>query len=168
MQNRLVLLLGGNLGCRDVVLDLCLTKLRSCVGGIDRISGFYESEPWGFADTVPLFWNCIVMMNTTASPFQVLSITQEIEKELGRTHKATELYMSRIIDIDILFFNEDIIESPELMIPHTGIAERRFVLVPLNEIASDYIHPVLKKSISSLLEECEDYSGVIRVRNIKL
>jgi 2-amino-4-hydroxy-6-hydroxymethyldihydropteridine diphosphokinase len=168
MQNRLVLLLGGNLGCRDVVLDLCLTKLRSCVGGINRISGFYETAPWGFDDTVPVFWNCVVMMNTVARPFQVLSITQEIEKELGRTHKAAEIYMSRIIDIDILFFNDDIIESPDLIVPHKGIAERRFVLVPLNEIVSDYIHPVLKKSIRSLLEECKDLSEVIRVRNIKV
>lgn len=156
MKNRVVLLLGGNLDNRlGVLKDACkLIYLR--VGALVAASGVYESEPWGFENVVPSFLNQVIIINTDCTPHEVLQKTQEIERDLGRRKALTDHYVSRRIDIDLLFYNDEQLSSDILNIPHIEIPNRRFVLTPLNEIISDYIHPVINKKISELLFECED------------
>ena len=160
MQNRIVLLLGGNLGDREMILRRCISLLTENVGTMAAISGLYISEPWGFQEDVPHFWNCVVILDSDLTAKEVLVSTQRIEKELGRTNKGGEVYQSRFIDIDLLFFNDEIIRENDLEVPHKGIPHRRFVLEPLNELLADFRHPVFHKRIDELLHECTDHSNV--------
>jgi len=160
MENRVVLLLGGNLDDRLKFLKDAENLIIQQLGSFVCASSIYESEPWGFEDEVPPFLNQVIIISTASTPLQVLQKTQEIERKLGRKKVITAHYMSRLIDIDILFFNDECISFTTLHIPHIEIANRRFVLVPLNEIISDYMHPVINKKISELLSECEDTGSV--------
>ncbi|PID93274.1 MAG: 2-amino-4-hydroxy-6-hydroxymethyldihydropteridine diphosphokinase [Bacteroidetes bacterium] len=166
MENRVVLLLGGNLGERSLILEQCLAQLVSQVGTIEALSGVYETEPWGFKSDVPPFWNCVVVLLTAKGAREVLARTQRIERDLGRTDKATAHYHSRTLDIDILFYNNVIYEEEDLVIPHKGIPARRFVLVPLQELMPDFVHPKLHKTITQLLGLCEDRMKVERLGNV--
>ena len=129
-------------------------KVSVSVGKIIQSSLVYESEPWGF-ETSQSFLNKVVIIETDLSARTVLQKVLAIEKELGRK-RLNEGYASRQIDIDILYFNEISIDEPDLVIPHPGIAKRRFVLVPLAEVANSYIHPVLKMTHTDLLKQCAD------------
>jgi 2-amino-4-hydroxy-6-hydroxymethyldihydropteridine diphosphokinase len=151
---KLYLLLGGNLGNKQQVFAEARTQLEKHVGPISAQSAIYETEPWGF-ESEDLFWNQALELKTTLSPEEVLKQTQLIELELGRIRKEKQ-YDSRIIDIDILFFGDQIIKSSNLTVPHPRIQERKFALVPLCEIAADFIHPIFRKSVRELLEECPD------------
>lgn len=166
MENRVVLLLGGNLDDRVGLLKDAKNLIAQRLGPVICASSIYESEPWGFEYMVPPFLNQVIIISSVSNPLQVLQKTQQIERDLGRKKTNTAHYMSRLIDIDILFFNEECISSTTLHIPHIEIANRRFVLIPLNEIISDYTHPVINKKISELLFECEDTGSVaLYVRN---
>ena len=158
---KLYLLLGGNLGNKQQVFAEARTRLEKQVGIISAQSAIYETEPWGF-ESEDLFWNQALELKTTLSPEEVLKQTQLIELELGRIRKEKQ-YNSRIIDIDILFFGDQIIKTANLTVPHPRIQERKFALVPLCEIAADFIHPVLQKSIRELLDECPDQMKVKRI-----
>lgn len=118
----------------------------------------YESDPWGF-EANQRFLNRVVILETDLSAQPLLSRVLAIEKELGR-ERLVKGYSSRKIDIDILYYSELQIAEPDLVIPHPGIPDRRFVLVPLTEVAGSFVHPVLKKSNASLLEQCGDKSNV--------
>lgn len=160
---KLYLLLGGNLGNKQQVFANAQTRLEKQVGIISARSAIYETEPWGF-ESEDLFWNQVLELKTDLSPEDVLAQTQLIEKELGRIQKEKQ-YDSRVIDIDILFFDDHIIKTGNLTVPHPRIQERKFALVPLCEIAGDFIHPVFQKSILELLNECTDQLKVSRVDN---
>ena len=121
------------------------------VGDVLKQSAFFASEPWGF-DSKNEFLNAVILINTSLSPVELLKKTQEIETGLGRKTKSTVGYSDRLIDIDILFYDNLIIDEAELKIPHPFIAERDFVLIPLSEIAPELIHPVSGKSISELIK----------------
>ena len=151
---KLYLLLGGNLGDKSQVFKETTKLINEKVGKITRQSHIYETEPWGF-ESSDLFWNQVLELAVLISPQEVLNSTQQIEHQLGRT-RAAQHYDSRIIDIDILFYGDQIISLENLTIPHPRIQDRKFALMPLNEIAPDLIHPVLQKSISQLLLECPD------------
>lgn len=151
---KLYLLLGGNLGDKSQAFKETTKLINEKVGKITRQSHIYETEPWGF-ESSDLFWNQVLELAVLISPQEVLNSTQQIEHQLGRT-RAAQHYDSRIIDIDILFYGDQIISLENLTIPHPRIQDRKFALVPLNEIAPDLIHPVLQKSISQLLLECPD------------
>lgn len=161
-MTRLYVLLGGNLGDKEKIFSEARINLHKLIGEITAQSAVYETEPWGFEST-DLFWNQVLEIATGLSPEEVLRKTQQTELELGRIRKSTQ-YDSRIIDIDILFYGEEIVELPTLIIPHPRIQERKFVLIPLNEIAPELKHPVFQKSISQLLSECAD---VLRVEKVK-
>lgn len=122
-------------------------------------SSIYTSNAWGM-EKAPDFYNQVVKVSTSLSAAQLLEKLVAIEKTLGRERVPGEKYQSRTIDLDILLFNRDIIDSPELTVPHPRMHLRRFVLVPLTEIAAAEVHPLLNKSIDVLLKECPDKSIV--------
>ena len=159
----LYLLLGGNIGDKERIFSEALAILNNRVGEIQLQSAVYETEPWGF-ESIDLFWNQAIEISTNLSPEEVLAQTQMIEQELGRIRKENQ-YSSRVIDIDILFYGDQIINRENLIIPHPRIQERKFALVPLNEIAPELIHPVFHKSIRQLLEESTDSLKVSPIPN---
>jgi 2-amino-4-hydroxy-6-hydroxymethyldihydropteridine diphosphokinase len=151
---KLFLLLGGNLGDKRAVFEKALKLVESMVGSIVKYSSVYETEPWGF-ESDDLFWNQAVIVETDLDPQAVLLQTQLIEKKLGRVRHSGQ-YSSRLIDLDLLFYDDQIIKNDELEIPHPRIAERRFVLQPLVEISPEFIHPTFNKTIAQLLNACPD------------
>lgn len=161
-MGKLYLLLGGNLGDKEKIFSKTRSSLETQIGKIDSFSHIFETEPWGF-DSDDLFWNQVVEISTSLFPEKVLEQINQIENHLGRTRK-TDQYSSRIIDIDILFYGNEIISLPNLIVPHPRIQERKFALVPMNEIAPEFIHPVFQKTISQLLAECPD---PLRVEPVK-
>lgn len=146
--------LGSNIGERDLVLDKAKKNIEKKIGTITKESTIYETQPWGF-NTENLFLNQVIAVETKIEPHELLEIVLKIETLLGRTRKSDK-YESRIIDIDILFYDDKIINTEKLIIPHPLIQQRLFVLQPLNEIAGDFFHPVLKTTINKLLLNCED------------
>lgn len=142
--------LGTNLGDKERNLENALTILSLEVGKILRQSSYYVSKPWGF-DSANEFLNVVVLVETNLPPFDLLGKTQEIERKLGRTIKTSEDYADRLIDIDILLYDNLIIDQPTLKIPHPLMTERDFVLIPLSEISPNLVHPVSGKSIVDLL-----------------
>jgi 2-amino-4-hydroxy-6-hydroxymethyldihydropteridine diphosphokinase len=152
------LLLGSNLGDRSRHIREAIDKVKDRTGELFILSSLYETEPWGFTHETP-FLNQAVGFYTHTSPHKLLGELLIIERESGRIRKGVA-YEPRSLDIDILFYGRDIINLNNLVIPHPRICERRFVLVPLDEIAPDFIHPVRNKSIHELLKECEDRSWV--------
>jgi 2-amino-4-hydroxy-6-hydroxymethyldihydropteridine diphosphokinase len=156
-----VILLGSNIGDRANYLQQAAKSLEDRVGDISQKSSIYETVPWGF-EAETNFYNQILILETNLPPQQILSIIQFIEAKMGRIRNSSG-YTSRTIDIDILFYNDLIFNSPDLNIPHLHIHERKFVLEPLNEIIPDYIHPVMNKSIKELLSICKDKLKVVKI-----
>jgi 2-amino-4-hydroxy-6-hydroxymethyldihydropteridine diphosphokinase len=152
------LLFGSNLGNRPGHIRKAIDKVKQRVGEPFTLSSLYETEPWGFNHETP-FLNQAAGLYTLASPHALLQELICIEQESGRFRKEGN-YEARTLDIDILFYGRDIICRDNLVIPHPRICERRFVLVPLEEIAPDFIHPVWNKSIHNLLKKCQDPSWV--------
>ena len=143
--------LGTNVGNKRRNMITAAALLAERVGDILALSGFYETEPWGL-ESENFFLNAAVKLKTSFSPLEVLQITQQIEKELGRTEKSNGVYHDRIIDIDILLYEDEVLQIPELTLPHPLMHERKFVMDPLAEIAPFVVHPVLKERIIDLKE----------------
>ncbi len=148
------LLLGGNIGDRHAVLRAALTSIEAQVGKVDERSAIYETAPWGF-EHPNAFLNQVVLVTTVLQPMELLHTLQAIETALGRTRVAAEGYAARIIDIDILFYNNEIVKTEALTIPHPLLHHRLFTLEPLAEIAPQLVHPVLQQTIAQLLETCK-------------
>jgi len=145
--------LGTNLGNKEANLRTAIYKLQERIGKQVSLSSFYETAPWGF-ESDHSFLNAAIGLETNLSPIEILHITQEIEKELGRTKKSVNgSYSDRLIDIDILLYDTLVLQTPELTIPHPLMTERDFVMKPLIEIAGNVIHPTREKTLSELYKE---------------
>lgn len=147
------LIFGGNQGDRKALIDEAVKEMSE-LGKIETRSSLYETAPWGF-ESENTFYNQIVTYNTELSPEEVLDKCQQTEQKLGRVRAGVQ-FSSRTMDIDILFCDSRIIDTPRLTVPHPRMAQRNFVLCPLNEIMPDFMHPVLRKKISELLQESPD------------
>lgn len=156
MFAKVVLILGGNRGDRKELINQAV-RFISEKNHLVASSAIYETQAWGNV-AKGNFLNQVIQIETSVSPEKLLEQVQEIEKKLGR--KRTETWGDRTMDIDILYFEDEVIQTPNLTIPHPFIQDRRFVLVPLTEILPDMIHPTLGKSNRTLLEECQDLCEV--------
>lgn len=152
-MNTTFLLIGGNLGDRAGHLGKAVALIRQRIGKIENISAIYETAAWGKIDQ-PDYLNQVVKVSTRLQPQEALKAILSIENDMGRIRK--KVWEPRLIDIDILFYNEDIIREEHLRIPHPHLQDRRFVLVPLAEISPAFVHPVLKTTIKELLDKCPD------------
>ena len=149
-MNRIYLALGSNLGNKSGNLLRAASYIAEKIGKISAVSSIYETKPQGF-ESENDFLNQMVCVETQLSPHNILSITQSIEKTMGRTEKTSRSYRDRIIDIDLIAYDDLILRTENLQLPHPLFHQRRFVLEPFNEIAPDFVHPVLHKKVSELL-----------------
>lgn len=161
MTSGIFLLTGTNLGDREANLNLAKRLIDEKAGAIVRCSDIYQSAAWGNTQQ-PAFLNQVVEIQTAHSPHALLAQCLQIEETMGR--QRLEHWGARVIDIDILFYSNEIVVSETLAIPHPQIAFRKFTLMPLNEIAADMIHPILQKKISELLAQCPDQLAVEKLR----
>jgi 2-amino-4-hydroxy-6-hydroxymethyldihydropteridine diphosphokinase len=154
------LLLGSNEGDREKNMAKAMKLIEQNCGQILKKSSLYQTEAWGLK-AQSSFLNLAIIIDTELSPQPLLVALKAIEKDIGRTD--TVKWGPRIIDIDILFYGHEIIDLPDLKVPHPFIPERRFTLEPLNDISSNFVHPVLNKTIGNLLENCGDISQVQKI-----
>ncbi len=147
------LLLGANIGDRAETLQRATDLISERIGPVVQQSGLYETAPWGVTDQ-PAFLNRVLGVETRLGPDDVLTLTQSIEQELGRVR--LEKWGARMIDIDLLYYDQLRLQTDRLTIPHPYLHQRRFTLVPLAEIAPEFVHPVLQKTTLELLADCED------------
>jgi len=157
-MNEVFLCLGGNLGNREQNLKTAIQLINDTVGKVLLQSKIYETAAWGITDQ-PDYLNIVIKMETKLFPENLLNQLLSIEKQLGRERIIK--WGSRIIDIDIISYNCEVIEKYNLKIPHPFLHERKFVLIPLSEIAPDWFHPIFKKTSIQLLEDCKDECEVI-------
>jgi len=147
---------GSNLGDRKANLEKARQLVEELVGRVTAASTILETAPWGFKSRNS-FMNQALEVETELEPYEVLRVTQQIERTLGRTTKSDRTgYKDRVIDIDIIMYDDMVMESPQLTIPHPLMSRRRFVLEPLKEIAPGLVHPQTGRSISQMLSDIED------------
>jgi 2-amino-4-hydroxy-6-hydroxymethyldihydropteridine diphosphokinase len=159
-MNNVYLLIGGNMGDRMAMLKSAADAVEKQCGNIRAYSSIYRTAAWGYTDQ-PDFYNQCLHLQTTLSAQALMKSLLGIETELGRVR--TEKMGPRYIDIDILLFNDEIINEPQLEIPHPRLHLRRFALIPLAELAPEFVHPVLHKTIRQLLADCPDELDVHKI-----
>lgn len=156
IQHQVILSLGSNQGKKLVNIEKCIDLLHNEVGTIVKVSSLYESKSWGFESDD--FYNCAVLMHTNFSPSKLLKKILKVENKMGRVREEKIGYQARIIDVDIISFDDEIIGTETLQIPHPFLKERKFVLLPLKELISNWEHPIDKSSISEIISTCKDES----------
>lgn len=161
--NDIIFSIGGNLNNSAEKFDKLWKLIKSKIGIIKKKSSFYESEALGFVSENS-FINSAICVESALSPNEILLMTQNIERELGRTKKSIGCqYSDRSMDIDIITYEDKVIQSDTLTIPHPRMHERKFVLIPLCEISPEWKHPILKKKALELLKECPDKSKLVKI-----
>ena len=164
-QHQVILSIGSNQGNRLEVIKDCIALIHQEIGTIIKVSQVYETAAWGFDSDA--FYNCSLVLHTYNSAQQVLSKVLAIEQKLGRIRQNTSGYQSRVIDIDMIAFDEEIIETETLTVPHPLMQDRKFVLLPFQDLETNWTHPILHKSISELIETCSDEGECIAVANLE-
>ena len=160
-QHQIILSIGSNQGNRKDYLMQCIDMLHLNLGTVVGVSSIYESESWGFESDS--FYNCIVLVHSHKKINQIFKSIQKIETKLGRFRSGQNGYQPRTIDIDIIYFDSEIIATEAVQVPHKEMHNRLFVLLPLQEIAPDWIHPVLLKNSSDLIALTTDKSKCVKV-----
>jgi len=158
-MNNVYLLIGGNMGERMANLAAARNRINIDCGRITASSSIYETEAWGYKEQ-PAFLNQALAIETSLEAEKLMEEILKIEMALGRKREIP--LGPRIIDIDIIYYNDEIINTSSLTIPHPSMAQRKFVLMPLTEISPDYMHPILLKTNEVLLKECGDSSVVYK------
>lgn len=144
--------LGTNTGNKRRNMVTAAALLAERAGDVLSLSSFYETEPWGF-ESENSFLNAALELETAFPPLELLHLTQQIEREMGRTQKSNGTYRDRIIDIDLLLYGDEIVHDEELTVPHPLMHERLFVMQPLAEIAPSFVHPVWRKTLYDLYRD---------------
>jgi 2-amino-4-hydroxy-6-hydroxymethyldihydropteridine diphosphokinase len=157
-----VILLGGNMGNVPLTFRTCIQEFEDEGYLIIDISSIYSSSSWGY-ESEHLYYNQLVVLHTNNNAQQLLNDALTLENKLGRIRSSSKDYSDRPIDIDIMFYESEIIESENLHIPHPRMHLRKFCLVPLVELMPQFIHPLLNRTIAQLLEDCEDNSNLTKL-----
>lgn len=153
--------MGGNMGNKRSNFKKVYKLIENEIGIIQKLSSVYESEPWGFSSK-NMFWNQVLLVKTNLEPMDILNRISSIELHFGRK-RVEGAYQSRKIDLDLLFYDDLIMESKSLTIPHPLIPQRLFVLIPMAEIAPGFVHPHLQTDILDLLKQCPDTSKITKL-----
>lgn len=164
-QHQVVLSIGSNQGNRWANIESCITLIHQEVGTVIEVSKLYETPAWGFESDA--FYNCVLLLHTKLSAQKTLNQVLKVEKKLGRIRSNQQGYQSRIIDIDLIAFDNEIIESEKLTIPHPLMQNRKFVLLPMQDLQLNWKHPVFHKTISELIAITPDDSVCSIVKNLK-
>ena len=164
-QNQVVLSLGTNQGNRLRNIENCIQLIHQEVGTVIKISKLYETPSWGFEGDA--FYNCALVVHTFASAHKILDQILNIEQQLGRVRDESLEYQSRIIDIDLIAFNEEIIDDEKLQVPHPLMQNRKFVLLPMLDLNLNWIHPIFHKKVAELLEISPDESVCSMVQKLE-
>ena len=163
-QHQVILSLGTNQGNRLETIQSCIDLIHSEVATVVKVSKIYETPAWGF-ESEP-FYNAAILIHTTKSAQKILNQVLKVEKKLGRVRSKDSGYQARIIDVDIIAFDEEIISTETLQVPHPLMQNRKFVLQPMSDLGLNWEHPILKKSVSQLLAQTEDKSEIKAVHSI--
>lgn len=155
-QNRAILSLGSNQGDRLQHIQDCISYIHNHIATVVQVSGLYETPSWGFESDD--FYNCAVLVHTHKTAVQLLQELLKAELDAGRVRGEGQGYSARVIDVDIIAFNNEVAALPELTLPHPRMQDRNFVLYPLRDVMPEWVHPVLKKDIDLLIEESADHS----------
>lgn len=159
MSSTVYIALGSNMGNRELYLHKAIAEIERRIGEVICKSAIYESKAWGFISD-QYFLNQTIKIKTNLSPAALLESLKEIESLLGRKLEKEDGYKDRVLDLDILFYDDKILKTRYLTLPHPHIQQRRFVLKPLIEIAGDFVHPKLQTTIDHLLKNCDDQGEV--------
>ena len=164
-QHQVILSLGSNQGNRLENIERCIVLLHQEIGTVIKVSKLYETPSWGFESD--FFYNCALILHTHKNAQQVLEEVLALEKKLGRVRQNTEGYQARLIDIDVITFDEEIISSEKLQVPHPEMHNRLFVLIPMRDLNLDWRHPILQKYLHELLLLSEDKSACKAIQNLE-
>ncbi|HPW98151.1 MAG TPA: 2-amino-4-hydroxy-6-hydroxymethyldihydropteridine diphosphokinase [Flavobacterium sp.] len=164
-QHQVILSLGSNQGNRLENIERCIAQIQQEIGTVIRVSKLYETPAWGFESEK--FYNCALVMHSSKSANQILEEVLVLELKLGRIRSETEGYQSRIIDIDVIAFDEEIIDNEKLKVPHPEMQNRLFVLVPMRDLNLDWRHPILQKYLHELVVLSEDRSNCRLVKSLE-
>lgn len=164
-MHKVFLGIGGNIGDKRKNFEKVIQLIEVNLGHIIQSSSIYEAPPWGF-QSEDAFWNQVIGIETVLEAEELLWRIHEIEEKFDRK-RGKERYSSRQMDIDILYFDNDYLETKTLIIPHPKIQERKFVLIPLVEIAPDFVHPLLRMNSVTLLENCRDESVIKKKSEVR-
>ena len=162
-QHQIILSIGSNQGNRLGNIERCLELIHQEIGTVIKVSKLYETPAWGFESDA--FYNCALVLHTYSSAHKVLTQVLKIEKRLGRLRNKTQEYQSRSIDIDLIAFDSEIIDTEKLQIPHPLMQNRNFVLLPIQDLNLDWEHPVLQKNVTELLALSPDESICVVVQD---
>lgn len=149
------ILIGGNLGDRERIQEEVLLVLEEEAGRIVARSSLYRSTPWGFAHSRD-FLNRVLVLETERAPLDLLERLLRIEERFGRERRDERSYQGRYLDLDILYYEDRIIQEPSLKVPHPRIPERRFTLAPLDELEPGFLDPLREMTVKEMLEQCSD------------